>query len=137
MTPNDRKAVAAVYGGANCCLPSRKSKNMEEANLKIEFVKRKMQEKRYKTCKCEYNILVNNLILKIMKQVITIAGIENYSEDWEKLYYSGRIFLIKVRYTRYIILMHKNVFTQMLYIGYQIRVKNLLQRSFLHLQPMG
>ena len=30
-----------------------------------------------------------------MKQVITIAGIENYSEDWEKLYYSGRIFLIK------------------------------------------
>ena len=52
MTPNDRKAVAAVYE-----LPQLLSsiteikREMEEANLKIEFVKRKIQERASKDIK--------------------------------------------------------------------------------------
>lgn len=47
MTPNDRKAVAAVYELAQLLSSITEiKKNMEEANLKIEFVKRKMQRNR-------------------------------------------------------------------------------------------
>lgn len=49
MTPNDRKAVAAVYELAQLLSSITEiKKNMEEANLKIEFVKRKMQERESK-----------------------------------------------------------------------------------------
>ena len=49
MTPNDRKAVAAVYKLAQLLSSITEiKKNMEEANLKIEFVKRKMQERESK-----------------------------------------------------------------------------------------
>ena len=49
MTPNDRKAVAAVYELAQLLSSITEIKtNMEEANLKIEFVKRKMQERESK-----------------------------------------------------------------------------------------
>ena len=47
--PNDRKAVAAVYELAQLLSSITEiKKNMEEANLKIEFVKRKMQERESK-----------------------------------------------------------------------------------------
>ena len=46
MTPNDRKAVAAVYELAQLLSSITEIKReMEEANLKIEFVKRKMEQK--------------------------------------------------------------------------------------------
>lgn len=46
MTPNDRKAVAAVYELAQLLSSITEIKReMEEANLKIEFVKRKIQER--------------------------------------------------------------------------------------------
>ena len=49
MTPNDRKAVAAVYELAQLLSSITEiKKNMEEANLKIEFEKRKMQERESK-----------------------------------------------------------------------------------------
>lgn len=49
MTPNDRKAVAAVYELAQLLSSITEiKKNMEEDNLKIEFVKRKMQERESK-----------------------------------------------------------------------------------------
>ena len=49
MTPNDRKAVAAVYELAQLLSSITEiKKNMEEANLKIEFVKSKMQERESK-----------------------------------------------------------------------------------------
>ncbi len=49
MTPDDRKAVAAVYELAQLLSSITEiRKNMEEANLKIEFVKRKMQERENK-----------------------------------------------------------------------------------------
>jgi len=49
MTPNDRKAVAAIYELAQLLSSITEiKKNMEEANLKIEFVKRKMQERESK-----------------------------------------------------------------------------------------
>ena len=52
MTPNDRKAVAAVYELAQLLSSITEiKKNMEEANLKIEFVKRKMQERESKKTK--------------------------------------------------------------------------------------
>ena len=45
----DRKAVAAVYELAQLLSSITEiKKNMEEANLKIEFVKRKMQERESK-----------------------------------------------------------------------------------------
>ena len=52
MTPNDRKAVAAVYELAQLLSSITEiKKNMEEANLKIEFVKRKIQERASKDIK--------------------------------------------------------------------------------------
>lgn len=46
MTPNDRKAAAEVYELAQLLSSITEiKKNMEEANLKIEFVKRKMAER--------------------------------------------------------------------------------------------
>ena len=46
MTPNDRKAVAAVYELAQLLSAITEiKKNKDEANLKIEFVKRKMAER--------------------------------------------------------------------------------------------
>ena len=52
MTPNDRKAVAAVYELAQLLSSIREIKReMEEANLKIEFVKRKIQERASKDIK--------------------------------------------------------------------------------------
>ena len=46
MTPNDRKAVAAVYELAQLLSSITEIKReMEEANLKIEFVKRKIQQR--------------------------------------------------------------------------------------------
>lgn len=49
MTPDDRKAVAAVYELAQLLSSITEiRKNMEEANLKIEFVKRKIQERKNK-----------------------------------------------------------------------------------------
>lgn len=46
MTPNDRKAVAAVYELAQLLSAIIEiKKNKDEANLKIEFVKRKMAER--------------------------------------------------------------------------------------------
>ena len=49
MTPNDRKAVAAVYELAQLLSSITEIKReMEEANLKIEFVKRKIQERESK-----------------------------------------------------------------------------------------
>lgn len=52
MTPNDRKAVAAVYELAQLLSSITEIKReMEEANLKIEFVKRKMQERASKDIK--------------------------------------------------------------------------------------
>ena len=46
MTPDDRKAVAAVYELAQLLSSITEiRKNMEEANLKIEFVTRKIQER--------------------------------------------------------------------------------------------
>lgn len=47
LTPNDRKAAAEVYELAQLLSSiTEVKKNMEEANLKIEFVKRKMEERR-------------------------------------------------------------------------------------------
>lgn len=52
MTPNDRKAVAAVYELAQLLSSITEIKReMEEANLKIEFVKRKIQERASKDIK--------------------------------------------------------------------------------------
>ena len=52
MTPNDRKAVAAVYELAQFLSSITEIKReMEEANLKIEFVKRKIQERASKDIK--------------------------------------------------------------------------------------
>ena len=52
MTPNDRKAVAAVYELAQLLSSIKEIKReMEEANLKIEFVKRKIQERASKDIK--------------------------------------------------------------------------------------
>lgn len=52
MTPNDRKAVAAVYELAQLLSSITEIKiEMEEANLKIEFVKRKIQERASKDIK--------------------------------------------------------------------------------------
>ena len=52
MTPNDRKAVAAVYKLAQLLSSITEIKReMEEANLKIEFVKRKIQERASKDIK--------------------------------------------------------------------------------------
>ena len=52
MTPNDRKAVAAVYEPAQLLSSITEIKReMEEANLKIEFVKRKIQERASKDIK--------------------------------------------------------------------------------------
>ena len=52
MTPNDRKAVAAVYELAPLLSSITEIKReMEEANLKIEFVKRKIQERASKDIK--------------------------------------------------------------------------------------
>ena len=49
MTPADRQAVASVYELAQLLSSITEiKKEMEEANLKIEFVKRKMQEKEEK-----------------------------------------------------------------------------------------
>nr|WP_302829240.1 hypothetical protein [uncultured Bacteroides sp.] len=46
LTPNDRKAAAEVYELAKILSSITEiKKNMDEANLKIEFVKRKMQER--------------------------------------------------------------------------------------------
>lgn len=52
MTSNDRKAVAAVYELAQLLSSITEIKReMEEANLKIEFVKRKIQERASKDIK--------------------------------------------------------------------------------------
>lgn len=52
MTPNDHKAVAAVYELAQLLSSITEIKReMEEANLKIEFVKRKIQERASKDIK--------------------------------------------------------------------------------------
>lgn len=52
MAPNDRKAVAAVYELAQLLSSITEIKReMEEANLKIEFVKRKIQERASKDIK--------------------------------------------------------------------------------------
>lgn len=52
MTPNDRKAVAAVYELAQLLSSITEIKReMEEANLKIEFMKRKIQERASKDIK--------------------------------------------------------------------------------------
>ena len=52
MTPNDRKAGAAVYELAQLLSSITEIKReMEEANLKIEFVKRKIQERASKDIK--------------------------------------------------------------------------------------
>ena len=52
MTPNDRKAVAAVYELAQLLSSITEIKReMEEANLKIEFVKRTIQERASKDIK--------------------------------------------------------------------------------------
>ena len=52
MTPNDRKAVAAVYELAQLLSSITEIKReMEEANLRIEFVKRKIQERASKDIK--------------------------------------------------------------------------------------
>ena len=52
MTPNDRKAVAAVYELAQLLSSITEIKReMEEANLKIEFVKCKIQERASKDIK--------------------------------------------------------------------------------------
>lgn len=49
LTPNDRKAAAQVYELAQILSSITEiKKNMEEANLKIEFVKRKMAERKEK-----------------------------------------------------------------------------------------
>lgn len=49
MTPDDRKAAAAVYELAQLLSSvTAIKKEMEEANLKIQFVKRKMQERENK-----------------------------------------------------------------------------------------
>ncbi len=49
LTPNDRKAVGEVYELAQLLSSITEiKKNIEEANLKIEFVKRKMAEKENK-----------------------------------------------------------------------------------------
>ena len=49
LTPNDRKAAAEVYELAQLLSSITEiKKNMEEANLKIEFVKKKMAEKEEK-----------------------------------------------------------------------------------------
>lgn len=49
LTPNDRKAAAQVYELAQLLSSITEiKKNMEEANLKIEFVKRKMAEREKK-----------------------------------------------------------------------------------------
>ena len=49
MTPADRQAVASVYELAQLLSSITEiKKEMEEANLKIEFVKRKMQEREEK-----------------------------------------------------------------------------------------
>lgn len=49
LSPNDRKAVAAVYELAQLLSSITEiKKNMEEANLKIEFVKRKIAEEEKK-----------------------------------------------------------------------------------------
>ena len=46
LTPNDRKAAAEVYELAKILSSITEiKKNMEEANLKMEFIKRKMQER--------------------------------------------------------------------------------------------
>lgn len=46
MSPADRQAVASVYELAQLLSSiTQIKKEMEEANLKIEFVKRKMQER--------------------------------------------------------------------------------------------
>ena len=44
MTAADRQALASVYELAQ--LLTEIKKNMEEANLKIEFVKKKMEERK-------------------------------------------------------------------------------------------
>lgn len=49
LTPNDRKAAAQVYELAQLLSSITEiKKNMEEANLKMEFVKRKMAERKEK-----------------------------------------------------------------------------------------
>lgn len=49
LTPNDRKAAAEVYELAKILSSITEiKKNMEEANLKMEFIKRKMQEREAK-----------------------------------------------------------------------------------------
>lgn len=49
LTPNDRKAAAEVYELAQLLSSITEiKKNMEEANLKIEFIKRKMAEREEK-----------------------------------------------------------------------------------------
>lgn len=49
MTPTDRQALASVYELAQLLSSMTEiKKNMEEANLKIEFVKKKMEEKQMK-----------------------------------------------------------------------------------------
>lgn len=49
MTPADRQAAASVYELSQLLSSiTQIKKEMEEANLKIEFVKRKMQEREAK-----------------------------------------------------------------------------------------
>ena len=49
MTPADRQALASVYELAQLLSSMTEIKNMEEANLKIEFVKKKMEERNNKS----------------------------------------------------------------------------------------
>ena len=52
MSPADRQAVAGIYELAQLLSSITEiKKEMEEANLKIEFVKRKMQEREEKKTK--------------------------------------------------------------------------------------
>ena len=56
MSPTDRQALADVYELAQLLSSiSEIKKNMEEANLKIGFVKRKMEEREKKNYYCPLN----------------------------------------------------------------------------------
>ncbi len=68
MTPADRQAVASVYELAQLLSSITEiKKEMEEANLKIEFVKRKMQEREERDGTRKINKLKKPLKLKIVK----------------------------------------------------------------------